>query len=37
VLVDEQPLGRGKPVSELAEEDVAAFIVSAVPRLMRRP
>jgi hypothetical protein len=37
VLVDEQPLGRGKPVSELAEEDVAAFIVAAVPRLMRRP
>jgi hypothetical protein len=37
VIIEEQPIGRGKPVGELADEDVAAFIVAAVPRLVGRP
>jgi hypothetical protein len=37
VVVEEQPIGRGKRVGELADEDVAAFIVAAVPRLVGRP
>jgi hypothetical protein len=37
VIVEEQPIGRGKRVGEIADEDVAAFIVSAVPRLVSRP
>ena len=34
VIVDERPIAAGKPVPALAEEDLAAYLVSAVPKLV---
>lgn len=34
VIVEERILGPGKPVAQLTEEDLAAYLVSAVPRLL---
>ena len=34
--VEERPLGAGKAVTELGEQDVAAFLVSEVPKLVVR-
>jgi len=35
-IVEEHPVAAGKPVTELAEEDLAAFLVTAVPKLVVR-
>lgn len=35
VLVEEKPVAAGKLVTELTEEDVAAFLVSELPKLVR--
>jgi hypothetical protein len=37
VVVDERVLAPGKPVEKLTEEDLAAYLVSAAPRLLVRP
>ena len=34
VIVDERPLAAGKAVAELTEEDVAAFLVAEMPKLV---
>jgi hypothetical protein len=36
IVIDEQPVGAGKSIAELTEEDLAAFLVSAIPRLVVR-
>ena len=36
VIVDERPVIVGKAVGELTEEDVAAFLVTELPKLVRR-
>jgi hypothetical protein len=36
VVVDERPLAAGKAVADLTEEDVAAFLVTEIPRLLKR-
>jgi hypothetical protein len=36
VVVDERPLATGKAVADLTEEDVAAFLVTEIPRLLNR-
>jgi hypothetical protein len=36
VVVDERPLATGKAVADLTEEDVAAFLVTEIPRLLKR-
>jgi hypothetical protein len=36
VVVDERPVAAGKAVTELTEEDVAAFLVTEIPRLLKR-
>ena len=36
VVIDERPVATGKPVADVAEEDVAAFLVTEIPRLLRR-
>jgi hypothetical protein len=33
-IVDERALAQGKPVEKLTEEDLAAYLVAAVPRLV---
>lgn len=33
-IVDERVLGQGKPVEKVTEEDLAAYLVAAVPRLV---
>jgi hypothetical protein len=33
-VVEEGPIGDGRPVGELAEQDVAQFLVRAIPRLV---
>ena len=35
-LVEERPLAPGKPISELTENDVTAFLVKEIPRLVAR-
>ncbi len=37
VVVDERPIGSGKPTAELGETDVASFLVEAIPKLVLRP
>lgn len=37
VIVEERVLAPGKPVAKLTEDDVAAYLVAAVPRLIVRP
>jgi hypothetical protein len=34
VIVDERPIATGKAVAELTEEDVAAFLVAELPKLV---
>jgi len=34
IIVDEQVLAQGRPVEKLTEEDLAAYLVAAVPRLL---
>ena len=36
VIVDERPVTAGKPVAELSDEDVAAFLVAELPKLVGR-
>lgn len=36
VVVDERPVAAGKAVADLTEEDVAAFLVTEIPRLLNR-
>jgi hypothetical protein len=36
LVVDERPIADGKPVTLLTEEDLSAFLVSAIPRLLVR-
>jgi hypothetical protein len=36
VVVDERPLSTGRAVADLSEEDVAAFLVTEIPRLVER-
>jgi hypothetical protein len=36
LMVDETPLANGKAVGELTDEDVAAYLVSAIPKLVLR-
>lgn len=36
VVVDERPVATGKPVEALTEEDLAAYLVTAIPRLVVR-
>ena len=36
VVVDERPVATDKPVASLTDEDVAAFLVTEIPRLVRR-
>lgn len=35
-LIEERPLAPGKPISELTESDVTAFLVQEIPRLVAR-
>lgn len=34
VIVDERPIVRGRPVAELTDEDVSAFLVTEIPKLI---
>jgi len=34
VLVDERPIASGKPVETLTEDDLAAYLVAAIPKLV---
>lgn len=34
VIVDERPIAAGKPVEKLTEDDLAAYLVTAVPKLI---
>jgi len=34
VVVDERPIAAGKPVEKLTEDDLAAYLVTAVPKLI---
>jgi hypothetical protein len=34
VVVDERPIATGKPVEALTEEDLAAYLVTAIPKLV---
>lgn len=34
VVVDERPIATGKPIERLTEEDLATYLVSAVPKLI---
>ena len=36
VVVDERPIAAGRPIEKLTEEDLAAYLVAAVPRLLVR-
>ena len=36
IIVDERPVTVGKPVGELSDEDVAAFLVAELPKLVGR-
>ena len=36
VVVEERPVAANKPVAELTDEDVAAFLVAELPKLVRR-
>ena len=36
VLIDERPIAAGKPIAELTDEDLAAYLVSAIARLVVR-
>ena len=36
VTVEEQPLAAGKPVDQLTEEDVAGFLVTEIPKLVKK-
>lgn len=36
VVVDERPLVTDKPIADITEEDVAAFLVAEIPRLVGR-
>ena len=33
-IVDERPIARGKPVEKLTEDDLSAYLVAAIPRLI---
>jgi hypothetical protein len=35
-VVDETPIADGKPIGELTDEDVAAYLVSVIPKLVLR-
>jgi hypothetical protein len=35
-LIEERPLAPGKPIAELTESDVTAFLVKEIPRLVAR-
>ncbi|ODS52323.1 MAG: hypothetical protein ABS36_17145 [Acidobacteria bacterium SCN 69-37] len=34
VIVDERPIAQGRPVAQLTEDDLAAYLVTAVPKLV---
>ncbi len=34
VIVDERPIAAGKPIEQLTEDDLAAYLVTAVPKLI---
>ncbi|MEO7189777.1 MAG: hypothetical protein ABI051_01825 [Vicinamibacterales bacterium] len=36
-IVEERPLGGSRPVSALSEEDLSAFLVTEIPRLIVKP
>ena len=36
LVVDETPLAGGKPIAELTDEDVASYLVTAIPKLVVR-
>jgi hypothetical protein len=36
-IVEERPIAVGKPVASLTEEDVAMFLVAAIPKLILKP
>jgi hypothetical protein len=36
VVVDERPVAPGRPIETLTEEDLASYLVAAVPRLLVR-
>jgi hypothetical protein len=36
VTVEEQPLAPGKPIAELTDDDVAAFLVREIPKLVKK-
>jgi hypothetical protein len=33
-VVDERPIAHGKPVEKLTEEDLASYLINAVPKLV---
>jgi hypothetical protein len=37
VIVDEREIAAGKPVADLTEEDLAAFLTTEIPRLINKP
>jgi hypothetical protein len=37
VVVDERPIAPGKPIADLGDEDVTAFLVAEIPKLVLRP
>ena len=37
VIVDERAIAPGRPVAKVTEDDLASYLVSAVPRLIVRP
>ena len=36
VVVDERPVVTDKPINDITEEDMAAFLVAEIPKLVRR-
>jgi hypothetical protein len=36
-VVEERPIGAGKPIADITEDDVAQFLVTEIPKLILRP
>lgn len=36
-VVEERPIGDGKPIAEITEDEVAQFLVAEIPKLILRP
>jgi hypothetical protein len=37
VLVEERPIAGGKAIGDITDDDVAAFLVAEIPKLVQRP